>query len=81
MTKKKELEWIDWLAKTSERLQIINYNIKVGNDISPQDRDVLRAIYPLWFNQDMPFYEAVTVMNSQTVTETPLFPDKNVSKT
>ena len=73
MTKKQELQWIPWLTKMHERLAVIQYNIKIGNDISPQDRDVLRAIYPLWYNQDMPFYEAVTVMTNQTATEVPLF--------
>ena len=73
MTKKQELEWVDWITKIGERISIINYNIKVGNDISPQDRDVLRALYPLWYNQEMPFYEAVQVMTNQTATEVPMF--------
>lgn len=81
MTKKQELLWVDWVAKMHERLAIIQFNIKTGHDISPHDRDVLRALYPLWYNQELPFYEAVAVMTSQTVTAVPLFPDKNVSKT
>ncbi len=73
MTKKKELEYIDWVNKLHERLSIVGYNIKTGNDISPHDRDVLRALYPLWYDMEMPFYEGVQVMTNQTVTGMPLF--------
>lgn len=55
------MEYIGWLRKLSDRLRAILVNIKNGNDLGESDIKILRALFPLWYDDNLT-YDDMTVV-------------------
>ena len=68
-----ELQAWEWLKKVNERLTFIILKVQDRKEISEQDWDLLRVFYPLWYNQEYPFYATKMEGVSQSVTQASIF--------
>ena len=68
-------EYLRWVQKVGERINVMIFNIHNGNDIYGEDRKVLESLFPLWYDEELTFPEMIPEANRQSVIQTVFFYD------
>jgi hypothetical protein len=72
-----ELQYWDWIAKITEKLMFMRLKVQDRKDISEDDWELLRVLYPLHYNGEYPLYVTKMEGTSQSVIQTNLFDAKS----
>jgi len=73
---KKEMPFIRWLAKITERLNIIQLSMKEKIEIREEDREIISLLHRAHNMGNIPIYESILIdkeENDQSVTQANLF--------
>lgn len=63
-----ELQYWDWLAKVTEKLTFIRLKVGDRKDIGEEDYNLLRELFPVWYNGNFLIYQ--TKMEGLPITAT-----------
>lgn len=84
-TIRKEMPFLKWLTKFTERCDVIQLSIKQKLEIREEDWEIVRLLHRNHFLGNLPIYETILINrdeDSQSVTQTDLFSaDQSVTAT
>ena len=68
-----ELGYWDWTAKITERLTFLRLKTLDHKDISEDDYELLKVLFPIWYNGEYPLFVSKMEGSTPSVTQTNLF--------
>ena len=76
-----ELNFLDWVAKVTERGTFILIKIKNRVDLSEDEWDYLKYEYAKWYNGEYPLYQSKADVTDEKAVQGGLFDDRTTDST
>ena len=70
-----ELQMWDWMGEVVKQLASIQHKVSEPHELSEEDYKLLRVLFRVWDNGELPLYQMEPVIPGETPRQLPLFDD------